>query len=179
MKDGLEWMRCSVKDVNTALTELRSGKKFSGTHHDDFPMRREQANAVEKTYTYYQSIWADNRPAFIFHIHSNTYQLPFKFTGTMQIVDWKKTPSTPAAAGGSGETQWVQPEKFFDQLPEVMKNVPPLPGEEALYGWFKSVLDAAPPTDPISSKTDRRKPSISIGISTPRTSKCTAGIFTA
>lgn len=70
-----------------------------------------------------------------------------KFTGTMQIVDWKKTPSTPAAAGGSGETKWVQPEKFFEQLPEVMKNVPPLPGEEALYAWFKSVLDAAA-TDP-------------------------------
>lgn len=61
----------------------------------------------------------------------------------MQIVDWKKTPSTPAAAGGSGETQWVQPEKFFDQLPHVMKNVPPLPGEEALYKWIASVLDAA------------------------------------
>jgi hypothetical protein len=66
-----------------------------------------------------------------------------RFTGKMQIVDWKKTPSTPAAAGGSGETKWVQPEKFFDQLPGVMKNVPPLPGEEALYKWFASVLDAA------------------------------------
>jgi len=37
----------------------------------------------------------------------------------------------------------VNPETFFDQLPAVMKSVPPLPGEEALYKWIGSVLDAA------------------------------------
>ena len=62
-KDGLEWMRCTVKDVKTVLAELRSGLKFSGTHHEDFPMRREQADAVEKTYAYYQSIWGENKKA--------------------------------------------------------------------------------------------------------------------
>ena len=35
------------------------------------------------------------------------------------------------------------PEKFYDQLPGVMKLVPPLPGEEALYAWISSVFDAA------------------------------------
>jgi hypothetical protein len=62
-KDGLEWMRCTVKDVKAVLAELRSGQKFSGTHHEDFPMRLEQADAVEKTYAYYQSIWAENKKA--------------------------------------------------------------------------------------------------------------------
>ena len=62
-KDGLEWMRCTVKDVKAALAELRSGQKFSGTHHENFPMRREQADAVEKTYAYYQSIWVENKKA--------------------------------------------------------------------------------------------------------------------
>ena len=62
-KDGLEWMRCTVKDVKAALAELRSGQKFSGTHHENFPMRREQADAVEKTHAYYQSIWAENKKA--------------------------------------------------------------------------------------------------------------------
>ena len=81
----------------------------------------------------------------------NFYPLS-RFTGKMQSVDWSKTPSTPAAAGGSGETKWVQPEKFFDQLPGVMEKVPPLPGEEALYGWFESVLDAAA-TDPQVAQT--------------------------
>ena len=62
-KDGLEWMRCTVKDVKTVLAELRSGQKFSGTHHENFPMRQEQADAVEKTHAYYQSIWAENKKA--------------------------------------------------------------------------------------------------------------------
>ena len=62
-KDGLEWMRCTVKDVKAVLAELRCGQKFSGTHHENFPMRREQADAVEKTHAYYQSIWAENKKA--------------------------------------------------------------------------------------------------------------------
>jgi hypothetical protein len=56
-------MRCTVKDVKAVLAELRSGQKFSGTHHENFPMRREQADAVEKTHAYYQSIWAENKKA--------------------------------------------------------------------------------------------------------------------
>jgi hypothetical protein len=62
-KDGLEWMRCTVKDVKAVLAGLRSGQKFSGTHHENFPMRREQADAVEKTHAYYQSIWVENKKA--------------------------------------------------------------------------------------------------------------------
>jgi hypothetical protein len=29
----LEWMRCSVEQVKTVLTELRTGQQFTGTHH--------------------------------------------------------------------------------------------------------------------------------------------------
>ena len=29
----LEWMRCAIEDVKTVLTELRTGKRFTGTHH--------------------------------------------------------------------------------------------------------------------------------------------------
>jgi hypothetical protein len=66
------------------------------------------------------------------------------FNGQMKTRDWSKTPSFPAPAGaGKGETKWVLPEKFFDQLPEVLQTVPPLPGEEALYRSFESLLDAA------------------------------------
>jgi hypothetical protein len=67
-----------------------------------------------------------------------------EFDGKMKTKDWKETPVFPAPGGGSGgETKWVIPEKFFDQLPEVMKMVPPLPGEESIYGMIRSVLDAA------------------------------------
>jgi len=66
-----------------------------------------------------------------------------EFDGKMKTKDWTKVPSFPMATGGKGETKWVIPEKFFDQLPDVMKKVPPLPGEESLYTLFQSVLDAA------------------------------------
>ena len=59
----LEWMRCSVEDVKTVLAELRTGHKFTGTHHETFPMRREQLDAVAKTSDYYKSIWAENKNA--------------------------------------------------------------------------------------------------------------------
>jgi hypothetical protein len=62
-KVELEWMRCTVRDVKTVLAELRTGQRFTGTHHETFPMRREQAKAVDKTVDYYQSIWAENSDA--------------------------------------------------------------------------------------------------------------------
>jgi len=74
-----------------------------------------------------------------------------KFDGSMKSTDWSKSPSFPAPAGPGGETKWVVPEKYFDQLPGVMKLVQPLPGEEALYGWINSVFDAAA-KDPATKK---------------------------
>ncbi len=62
-KAELEWMRCSLKDLKTVLTELRTGQQFTGTHHETFPMRREQAEAVEVTHTYFHSRWAEDRQA--------------------------------------------------------------------------------------------------------------------
>ncbi len=59
----LEWMRCSVADVKTVLTELRTGKIFTGTHHETFAMRREQADAVNKTHAYFHSIWKEDMHA--------------------------------------------------------------------------------------------------------------------
>lgn len=59
----LEWMRCSVADVRTVLAELRRGERFAGTHHEDFPMRAEQAEAVDKAFGYFESIWHENAEA--------------------------------------------------------------------------------------------------------------------
>ena len=66
-----------------------------------------------------------------------------EFDGKMKTTDWTKTPEITPKSSGSGETQWVYPDEFFDQLPAVMKSVPPLPGEEALYRWIQSVVEAA------------------------------------
>ena len=55
-----------------------------------------------------------------------------RFDGQMKTVDWSKLPHFPRpTSSGPGEVQWVNPETFFDELPAVMKSVPPLPGEEA------------------------------------------------
>lgn len=59
----LEWVRCTVDDVKTVLTELRTGQRLTGTHHEAFGMRAEQAEAVNKTLDYYQSIWAEDANA--------------------------------------------------------------------------------------------------------------------
>ena len=59
----LEWMRCSLADVRTVLTELRTGQQFTGSHHETFPMRREQAQAVERTHSYFHSIWREDEDA--------------------------------------------------------------------------------------------------------------------
>ncbi|HXX12129.1 MAG TPA: DUF1254 domain-containing protein [Burkholderiales bacterium] len=66
-----------------------------------------------------------------------------KQTGRMQTRDWAQLPKFPAASQSEEETRWVVPEKFFDVLPQVLDEVPPLPGEEALYANLRTVLAAA------------------------------------
>ncbi|MBI2301209.1 MAG: restriction endonuclease [Armatimonadetes bacterium] len=61
--DTGEWMRCSVAEVQTVLAELRTGQTFTGTHHRTFAMRREQAEAVDKTVAYFESIWQEDKDA--------------------------------------------------------------------------------------------------------------------
>ncbi len=91
----LEWMRCSIKDVKTVLTELCTGQRVSGTHHETFPMRNEQAEAVNKTYDYYQSIWAEDEnavPRFLWNAKMRfgktftTYQLVKKINAMRVLV---------------------------------------------------------------------------------------------
>lgn len=68
-----------------------------------------------------------------------------QFDGTMKRHDWRQLPKlgSPGEGGGSGETKWVLPEKFFDELPLVLRDAPPLPGEEARYAQVTAVLAAA------------------------------------
>ncbi|HEU5192526.1 MAG TPA: DUF1254 domain-containing protein [Methylomirabilota bacterium] len=67
-----------------------------------------------------------------------------EFDGKMKTVDWSTAPTIPGPqSSGGGETAWVVPEKFFDQLAGVLDTVPPLPGEEALYAQFRALLAAA------------------------------------
>jgi hypothetical protein len=66
-----------------------------------------------------------------------------KFTGQMQTMDWSKLPNIPSPGGGQEETKWVVPEKFFDELGDLLDEVPPMSGEEPMYANTRRILDAA------------------------------------
>ena len=66
-----------------------------------------------------------------------------EFDGTMKSRDWTKLQQLPSTSEGDEEVKWVVPEKFFDVLPLVLDDVPPMPGEEALYAQLRAVLAAA------------------------------------
>lgn len=59
----LEWMRCSVADVLSVINELRLGQRFESPRSETFTPRPEQQQAVDKTYSYFQSIWNDDEKA--------------------------------------------------------------------------------------------------------------------
>lgn len=91
----LEWMRCTVADVKAVLAELRSGRQFSGNHHEDFPPRDEQTRAVEQTYAYYQSRWQEDAtavPRFLWNAKMRfgktftSYQLAKKLSAKRVLV---------------------------------------------------------------------------------------------
>lgn len=65
------------------------------------------------------------------------------YNGKSVTKDWSKTPHFPAAQKSSTETRWVDPETFFDQLPQILDKVPPLAGEESRYAMLRALLDTA------------------------------------
>lgn len=66
-----------------------------------------------------------------------------EFDGQMKAIEWSKLPKVAGAPAGEEETRWVIPEKFVDELPAVLADAPPLPGEEARYAQVLAVLAAA------------------------------------
>jgi len=94
-KAELEWIRCSVNDVKTAITELQTGQRLSGERYEQFGMRKEQASAVDKTYDYFQSIWRENKnsaPRFLWNAKMrfgktfSSYQLAKKLNAKRVLV---------------------------------------------------------------------------------------------
>ena len=94
-KVALEWMRCTVTDVETVITELRRGQLFTGNHHETFAMRREQVEAVRSTHAYFHSRWAEDMhavPRFLWNAKMRfgktftTYQLAKKLGAKRVLV---------------------------------------------------------------------------------------------
>ena len=67
-----------------------------------------------------------------------------KYNGKFTKKDWTKLRVyKPEKSGESGESRFVFPDKFFDQLPAVLNDAPPLPGEESKYAAVLVVIAAA------------------------------------
>jgi hypothetical protein len=81
-----------------------------------------------------------------------------QFDGKMKTKNWSKIPvvkkEVKPAKFSNTQPPWVDPATFFDQLPQIMKEIPPQPGEEKIYELINSVLDAAA-KDPEVMKTLR------------------------
>jgi hypothetical protein len=91
----LEWMKCRPVDVQVAITELRTGKALTGTHHETFRLRPEQTEAVNKTHAYFHSIWREDVhavPRFLWNAKMRfgktfaTYQLAKKLQTRKVLV---------------------------------------------------------------------------------------------
>jgi hypothetical protein len=61
--EHLEWVRCTVEDVRSVLHEIRTGQRITGSRHESFAMRKEQAEAVTRTHDYFHSIWKEDMHA--------------------------------------------------------------------------------------------------------------------
>jgi hypothetical protein len=66
-----------------------------------------------------------------------------EYDGTMKSKNWHAIKQAPASSTGEEETKWVVPARFFQELPAVLADAPPLPGEEARYAQVMAVLAAA------------------------------------
>jgi hypothetical protein len=67
-----------------------------------------------------------------------------EYDGKMKRHDWRTLRKFPQPSRASdGESRWVRPATFFDQLPTVLAEAPPNPGEQARYAQTLAVIDAA------------------------------------
>jgi len=144
-----EWMCCSKEDVLTAINELRTGQKVSGTHHLTFSMRAEQIDAVNRTHNYFHSIWQENMtsvPRFLWNAKMRfgktfaAYQLAKKL-GAKRVLVVTFKPAVADAWQSDLESHvdfsgWQYLSRQSDQNPtQISKNEPVV-----YFGSFQDLL---------------------------------------
>ena len=104
-EDHNEWFKCSVQDVQDAITELRTGIRMDGVRTWAFQMRNEQKRAVEMTADYFahaKKDAPDRPPKFLWNAKMRfgktfaTYQLA-KRMGFKKILVLTFKPAVEAA----------------------------------------------------------------------------------
>lgn len=148
-KVDLEWMRVTPDDVKVAITELRHDVALSGTHHETFQLRPEQAEAVNKTHAYFHSIWKEDMhavPRYLWNAKMRfgktfaTYQLARKLGATKVLVVTFK-PAVEDAWRGDLESHtdfdgWQYLSKAAGTDPTTADNRRPL----VYFGSFQDLL---------------------------------------
>jgi hypothetical protein len=90
-----EWFKCTVKDIEAAILEIKSGVKNEDNRTLSFGMRPEQSDAVDKTITYFKSFKKENKnktPHFLWNAKMRfgktfaSYQLAKKMGWTKILV---------------------------------------------------------------------------------------------
>ncbi len=66
-----------------------------------------------------------------------------EFDGKVKVTDWAKLPSFRSGESNAEEIKWVDPSKFWDELPTVLDQTPPQHGEEAIYAQARALILAA------------------------------------
>ena len=66
-EDRNEWFRCTVNDVKAAVYAVRNRTENVENRTNDFPMRPEQKEAVDKTEAYFRSAAAEGYPKFLWN----------------------------------------------------------------------------------------------------------------
>lgn len=158
-----EWVRCNPADVLTAITELRTGKVLSGQRYETFKMRPEQNEAVHRTLSYYNSIWAEEKdavPRFLWNAKMRfgktfaAYQLAKLMNAKSVLVVTFK----PAVqdAWRSDLTSHVDFEGWQYRNANFMKDAPPIDESKPLvyFGSFQDLLGRDRRTGQIKSKNE-------------------------
>ncbi|MDA8295235.1 MAG: restriction endonuclease [Actinomycetota bacterium] len=143
-----EWIRCTADDVRTAITELRTGQQLTGTHHLTFPMRDEQAAAVERTLGYFTSIWAENPDATPRFLWNAKMRFGKTFT-TYQLA--KRLGGATGATGPAGYPVKVLVVTFKPAVEDSWQT--DLESHADFDGW--QYLSAASGGDPATADRDR------------------------
>jgi hypothetical protein len=156
-----EWIRCSIADVKTAITELQSGVRLTGTHHETFSMRTEQVKAVDLTFNYFKSRWQEDPnavPRFLWNAKMRfgktftSYQLASTMKATRVLVvtfkpavedAWKSDLENHADFDG-----WQYLSKSSNSDPSQINNRNPL----VYFGSFQDLLGKDRETGAIKAK---------------------------
>jgi hypothetical protein len=151
---ALEWVKCTIEDVQTAITELKHGIKLTGTHHETFKLREEQQVAVARTHNYFNSVWNEDMkavPRFLWNAKMRfgktfaSYQLAKQMGATRVLVVTFK-PAVEDAWQTDLESHkdfdgWQYMSKQSNSDPSTIEKTKPL----VYFGSFQDLLgrDAA------------------------------------